>query len=149
MHALITGGSSGIGKALASKLAAEGYDVSLIARRHQLLAEAAEEVGRHRQSASQRVAFYPADVSNQFQAETAVKRAIAKLGPPDMVVVSAGVSEPGYFAELATDVFERAMAVNYFGTLYVVRAALETMCARKQGEIVFVSSGAALMGIFG
>ena len=149
MHALITGGSSGIGKSLASKLAAQGYDVSLIARRHHLLAEAAQEVSRYRQSASQRVAFYPADVSDQSQAETAVKRAIAELGPTDMVVVSAGVSEPGYFAELATDVFERAMAVNYFGALYVVRAALETMCARKQGQIVLVSSGAALMGIFG
>jgi 3-dehydrosphinganine reductase len=149
MHALITGGSSGIGKALASKLAAQGYDVSLIARRPHLLADAAEEVGRHRQSASQRVACYPADVSDQSQAETAVKRAVAELGPPDMVIVSAGISEPGYFAELATDVFERAMAVNYFGALYVLRAALETMCARKQGEIVLVSSGAALMGIFG
>jgi 3-dehydrosphinganine reductase len=149
MHALITGGSSGIGKVLASKLAGQGYDVSLIARRPHLLADAAEEVGRHRQSASQRVACYPADVSDQSQAETAVKRAIAELGPPDMVIVSAGISEPGYFAELATDVFERAMAVNYFGALYVVRAALETMCARKQGEIVLVSSGAALMGIFG
>jgi 3-dehydrosphinganine reductase len=149
MHALITGGSSGIGKSLACKLAAEGYDVSLIARRPHLLADAALEVCSHRQSASQRVAIYPADVSDQFQAETAVKRAIAGFGPPDMVVVSAGVSEPGYFAELATDVFERAMAVNYFGTLYVVRAALETMCARRRGQIVLVSSGAALMGIFG
>ena len=44
MHALITGGSSGIGKSLANKLAAEGYDVSLIARRPQLLAQAAEEI---------------------------------------------------------------------------------------------------------
>lgn len=149
MHALITGGSSGIGKSLASKLAAEGYDVSLIARRPHVLAEAAEDVCRHRRSATQRVAYYPADVSDQFQAETAVKQAIAGLGPPDMLIVSAGVSEPGYFAELAADVFERAMAVNYFGALYVIRAALEPMCARKQGEIVLVSSGAALMGIFG
>ena len=47
MHALITGGSSGIGKALAHKLAAQGYDVSLIARRKDVLARAAEEIGRH------------------------------------------------------------------------------------------------------
>lgn len=149
MHALITGGSSGIGKALANKLAASGYDVSLIARRHPLLAEAAEEVRGHRQAGSQRVAFYPADVSDRLQAESAVKAAIAELGPPDMVITSAGVSQPGYFAELAADNFERAIAVNYLGTLYVLRAALEPMRARRRGQIVLVSSGAALMGVFG
>jgi 3-dehydrosphinganine reductase len=149
MHALITGGSSGIGKALANKLAAKGYDVSLIARRHHLLADAAEEIRAHRQSPDQRVAFFPADVSDQLQAEAAVKAAIAGFGPPDILIASAGVSEPGYFAELSADNFDRAMAVNYFGTLYVVRAALDPMQARKKGQIVLVSSGAALMGVFG
>lgn len=149
MHALITGGSSGIGKALANKLAAEGYDISLIARRHQPLAQAAEEVRGHRQDRSQKVAFYPADVADRPQAEAAVKAAIAAFGPPDLVITSAGVSEPGYFAELPAENFERAIAVNYLGTLYVVRAALEPMRARKRGHIVLVSSGAALMGVFG
>ena len=149
MHAMITGGSSGIGKALAGKLAAAGYDISLIARRKDLLDEAAREIRGHAQGCGQRVCCYPADVSDQTQAETAVKRAIAEFGPPDMVIASAGISEPGYFCELPTDAFERAMAVNFFGTLYVVRAALDPMRARKRGQIVLISSGAALMGIFG
>jgi 3-dehydrosphinganine reductase len=149
MHALITGGSSGIGKALANKLAADGYDVSLVARRQQLLADAAHEVRGHRQAGSQRVAFYPADVSDRLQAEAAVQAAIAEFGPPDLVITSAGVSEPGYFAELSADIFERSIAVNYLGTLYVLRAALGPMRARRRGQIILVSSGAALMGIFG
>jgi 3-dehydrosphinganine reductase len=145
MHALITGGSSGIGKALAGKLAAGGYDVSLIARREDVLAEAAAEIGRH----GQNVGCYAADVTNRIEIEGAVKAAIADRGAPDIVITSAGISEPGYFAELPADNFERAMAVNYLGTLYAVRAALPSMRARKQGKIVLISSGAALMGIFG
>lgn len=145
MHALITGGSSGIGKALANKLAAQGYDVSLIARRKDVLARAAEEIRRH----GKRVGCYSADVTNRTETENAVKAAIADLGAPDMIVTSAGISEPGYFAELPAENFERAMAVNYLGTLYAIRAALPSMRARKQGKVVLISSGAALMGIFG
>lgn len=145
MHALITGGSSGIGKALANRLAAAGYDVSLIARRKDALAKAADEIRRHGRG----VGCHSADVTDRGATEAAVKAAIADFGPPDMIITSAGISEPGYFAELSADNFERAMAVNYLGTLYAIRAALPSMRARKQGKIVLISSGAALMGIFG
>src|SRR6185312_3700234 len=147
MHALITGGSSGIGKALANKFAAQGYDVSLIARRKDVLAHAADEIRRQRPG--QRVACYSADITDRSEAENAVKTAIANFGAPDMIVTSAGVSEPGYFAELPPENFERAMAVNYLGTLYAIRAALPAMRAKKRGQVVLISSGAALMGIFG
>ncbi|HUO01766.1 MAG TPA: SDR family oxidoreductase [Rhizomicrobium sp.] len=145
MHVLITGGSSGIGKSLGNKLAAAGYDVSLIARRKDQLADAAEEIRRH----GRRVGCYSADVTNRSETEDAVKTAIANFGAPDMIITSAGISEPGYFSELPADNFERAMAVNYFGTLYAIRAALPAMRAKKQGKIVLISSGAAFMGIFG
>lgn len=149
MHALITGGSSGIGKAMACKLAAAGYNISLIARRDDVLAQAAEEIRSHGRRADQRVVSFRADVADRTQAEGAVKAAIAEFGAPDMVVTSAGISEPGYFVDLSADNFERAIAVNYLGTLYVVRAALPSMRARRCGKVVLISSGAALMGIFG
>jgi 3-dehydrosphinganine reductase len=149
MHALITGGSSGIGKALACRLASAGYDISLIARRGDVLAEAAAEIRRHRKRDDQRVASYSADVADRLAAEDAVKAAVAEFGAPDMVLTSAGISEPGNFAELPADNFERAMAVNYLGTLHVIRAALVFMRHRKRGKVVLISSGAALMGIFG
>jgi 3-dehydrosphinganine reductase len=149
LHAVITGGSSGIGLALARKLAAAGYDLSLIARRKGLLDEAAAEIARGFVRPGQRVCVFPADVADAAAAEGAVAAAIAALGPPDLVVTSAGIAIPGYFEEVPTAVFERTMAVNYFGTLYVLRAALPAMRARRQGRIVLVSSGAALTGIFG
>jgi 3-dehydrosphinganine reductase len=149
LHALVTGGSSGIGLALAKKLAAQGYNLSLIARRGALLDAAAAELRPHFVREDQRVLTLPADVADGAAAEGAVAAAIAQLGAPDLVVTSAGIAIPGYFEEVPTRIFERTMQVNYFGTLYVLRAALPAMRARRQGRIVLVSSGAAFTGIFG
>jgi 3-dehydrosphinganine reductase len=148
-HALVTGGSSGIGRELARKLAAAGYNVSLVARRTALLKEAAADVASHFASRGQRVFTYSADVSDEQQAEAAVKACIAELGAPELVITSAGIAVPGYFGDIPLEAFERSMAVNYFGSLYIVRAALPVMRARRSGRIVFISSGAGLMGLFG
>ena len=148
-HALVTGGSSGIGRELARKLAAAGYNVSLVARRTALLKEAAADVASHFASRGQRVFTYSADVANEQEAEAAVKACIAELGAPELVITSAGIAVPGYFGDIPLEAFERSMAVNYFGSLYVVRAALPVMRARRSGRIVFISSGAGLMGLFG
>ena len=148
-HALVTGGSSGIGRALACRLAAAGYDLSLIARREHLLEEAAAEIRRHAARPGQQVMIHPADVADAAQAEAAVAACIDRLGAPDLVVTSAGIAIPERFEDASAAVFERSMAVNYFGTLHVVRAALPAMRARRRGRVVLVSSGAALMGIFG
>jgi 3-dehydrosphinganine reductase len=148
-HALITGGSSGIGRALAKQLAAAGYDLSLIARREGLLTETAGELARHLTRPGQRILTHPADVADPVQASAAVAAVSEALGTPDLVVTSAGVAVPGYFEDIPVEVFERSMQVNYFGSLYVVRAALPAMRARRQGRVVFISSGAGLVGLFG
>jgi 3-dehydrosphinganine reductase len=149
LHAIITGASSGIGLALARKLAAAGYHLSMISRRKDLLLEAATDIQRHMLREDQKIEIYPADVADIAQAEAAVKACVARLGPPDLVITSAGIAVPGYFEDMPASVFERSLAVNYLGTLYVLRAALPAMRARKRGRIVFISSGAALMGLFG
>jgi 3-dehydrosphinganine reductase len=148
-HALITGGSSGIGRAFACKLAVLGYDISLVARRETLLNEAAAEIRSYAKLPSQKVMTFSADVADASQAESAVSASISALGVPDLVVTSAGIAIPGRFEDVRLDIFERSMAVNYFGSLYVVRAALPAMRARRRGRIMFVSSGAGLIGLFG
>lgn len=148
-HALVTGGSSGIGLEVARQLAAAGYSLSLVARGQDRLQQAAADVARRFTRPDQRVFVHAADVADAVQAEAAVTAATRELGVPDLVVTSAGIAIPGYFEDVPLDVFERTMAVNYFGSLYIVRAALPAMRARRQGRIVFVSSGAGLMGIFG
>ena len=149
LHAIITGGSSGIGRELGRRLAGAGYSLSLVARRKELLAEAAADIASHFQNSAQRIFIRSADVSEAEQAEAAVQACIVELGAPDLVVTSAGVAVPGYFGDASLEAHERSMAVNYFGSLYVVRAALPAMRARRKGRIVFISSGAGLMGLFG
>jgi len=148
-HAIITGGSSGIGLALARRLVARSYNVSLIARGNDRLVTSAAELSHLTVRPDQVIDIHCADVSNRGQAEDAVARALSRLGAPDLLITSAGVAVPRYFGETPIAEFEQAMAVNYFGTLYLVRSVLPAMRAREAGRIVLISSGAALMGIFG
>ncbi len=147
-HALISGGSSGIGLALARRLAAAGWDLTLLARDAERLAAARQELAelggapRHIRTAS-------VDVADSEAVEHAVAAAIAALGPPELLVASAGIVIPGHFEALPLDAFHRTMEVNYFGTLHLVRAALPAMRQRRSGRIVMIASGAALLGIYG
>jgi 3-dehydrosphinganine reductase len=148
-HVIITGGSSGIGKAAAKIYAQTGAEVSIVARSPERLAEAQAEIEASRGAAQGQTRTYPADVADQAMIENAIGRAIGDAGPPDLLITSAGIVEPGYFTNLPNGSFERQMAVNYFGTLYAVKAVLPAMRDEGRGRIVLVSSGAGLIGIFG
>jgi len=148
-HAIVTGGSSGIGKAISLQLAANGSNVSIVARDAERLKSAQVEIEGACESDDQIVLVVSADVSDRIQAEQAISTAIEQLGPPDLLVTSAGIARPGYFQEIPTEVFERTMAVNYFGTLYCIRAVLPAMEEQKKGDICLISSGAGLIGIYG
>jgi 3-dehydrosphinganine reductase len=146
-HALVTGGSSGIGYAIARRLLADGMNLSLIARGKARLDEARAALQREAPSDAQVLAI-SADVAVRGEAQGAVAQACAALGAPKVVVTSAGIAVPGYFEDIPVEVFERTMAVNYLGTVYVVKAALAGLKAAG-GHVVMISSGAGLIGIFG
>ena len=146
-HAIVTGGSSGIGLATARRLAARGTNVTLIARRRGRLDTARAEVEASRARSTQDVLALSADVSIHAEVAGAIAEAASALGPPTLLVTSAGVSRPGYFHEMPLEVFERLMAVNYFGTLYAVRAAVPLMAGGSR--IAMISSAAGLIGILG
>jgi 3-dehydrosphinganine reductase len=148
-HAIITGGSSGIGKATARLLAERGINVTLIARTPTTLASAKAEIESVLTHPEQRVNTISADVADRIQAQQAIADAIEQLGPPTYLITSAGIAHPGYCQQLPLGIFERTMAVNYFGTLYAIMAALPAMQAQRRGTIVLVSSGAGLVGVFG
>lgn len=147
-HAIITGGSSGIGLAVAQQLAARGTQVAIIARTPAQLDRARALIEAQRRSPTQSVIAIAADVSDRTQAEQAVRSAIAQLGSLDLLVTCAGVARPGHFQDLPLEVFEQTMAINYFGTLYCLRAALPAL-EQQRGQIALVSSGAGLIGVYG
>jgi len=148
-HAIITGGSSGIGKATAILLAREGCHISIVSRSQEKLDAAREEIASAVSGSQQKVFIAAADVVEEAQVQEAVRRAVEEVGPPDLLITSAGIAHPGYFRELPVDVFERTMAVNYFGSLYAARAVVPLMAERGSGQICLISSGAALIGIYG
>lgn len=146
-HVIITGGSSGIGKATALLLASRGATLSIVARDPEKLTQAQTEIEAvHPQT---KVLPISADVANRAEAEQAIRRAIEQSGPPDAIITCAGIAHPGYFRDLSIEIFEQTMAVNYFGTLYCLKAALPAMERQEKGHVVMVSSGAGLIGIYG
>lgn len=146
-HVLITGGSSGIGLALARGAAAAGAKLSLVARDAVKLEAARAALRAERPEAA--VVVATADVAVQAEVLAALVEAERTHGPVDVLITSAGVARPGYFDEVPVEVFERTMAVNYFGTLYPLKAVVPAMRRRGRGAVVLISSGAGLCGIFG
>jgi 3-dehydrosphinganine reductase len=145
-HVIVTGGSSGIGLATARRLARAGASLTLLARDPAKLSGARTSL---LEAGAPAVEARSVDVSDQPALAAAIQASLAALGPPEALITSAGIAIPGYFMEIEQEVFERTMAVNYFGTLYAIRAVLPAMLARGRGHIVLISSGAGLMGIFG
>jgi 3-dehydrosphinganine reductase len=147
-HVLVTGGSSGIGKALARLHAARGDDVTLIARDVERLGRAAAEIGASA-GAPGMVQALAADVSDAAALTAAVRRAERAAGPVHTLIASAGICRPGRFVDLEPEVHRRTMEVNYFGCLHAVHAVLPAMRARAAGRIALISSGAGLIGFDG
>jgi 3-dehydrosphinganine reductase len=148
-HAIVTGGSSGIGKAIAELLIERGANLSLIARDWEKLTATKAELERLSIKSDQTVNIFKADVSDREEMEKAIADSLDHLGAPSLLVTSAGIAKPGYFREQTIDIFEQTMAVNYFGSLYALKAVLPKMQERGEGNIVLISSGAGLIGIYG
>jgi len=147
-HVFITGGSSGIGLSLAIQCAAAGARLSLLGRDPAKLSAAAAAV-RAQTPSTPKTVTQPADVAEESSLLAALHSAEAVHGPIDILITSAGVARPGYFEEIPVSVFERTMAVNYFGTLYAIKAVVPGMRTRGRGAVVLISSGAGLVGLFG
>jgi 3-dehydrosphinganine reductase len=148
-HAIVTGGSSGIGKAVAILLVSQGADIAIIARERNKLEIAKQEIEAVRIDKEQKILAIAADVSDRASIEEAIEDAIERVGRVDFLIACAGIAHPDYFQNLPVEIFERSMAVNYFGTLYGVKAVLPVMEKQKCGHLVLVSSGAGLIGIYG
>lgn len=145
-HVIITGGSSGIGLATATLLASHGAHVSLIARTASRLDEAAAAIRTAQPAVT--VLTRAVDVSDKDVVQHAIGE-LTESRPCDVLITAAGLAHPGHFVDLPDDLFRETMEVDYFGTLWPIRAVVPSMIERGEGSIVGVASAAALVGIFG
>jgi NAD(P)-dependent dehydrogenase (short-subunit alcohol dehydrogenase family) len=133
--ALITGASSGIGRATAIRLAQLGADVALLARNPERLQETAHAIDQH----GRRAVILPCDVTEKAQVQHAIARTIEHFHQLDILICSAGVSMRSHFAQTQLDAIDHVMQVNFFGTLYATWHALPHIKATR-GSLVALSS---------
>ncbi|PST21173.1 translocation protein [Rhizobium sp. JAB6] len=149
MHVIVTGGSSGIGLAIAKLYAARGARVSLLARDRGRLEEARAEIAALPGVDGAFIRTASVDVASAEQTIEAVKLCEVSFGPCDILVASAGIVEPRAFDAMPASVFDEQISINLLGTANAVRAVYAGMKSRRSGRIMMISSGAALIGIFG
>src|SRR5262245_50400964 len=141
--ALVTGGSRGIGKAVALALAAAGAAVAVNYRERAEEAEAVAEVIR---KSGGRAAVFCADVSLSAAVQSMVHDLEERLGPIDILVNNAGMAAPRGLDDITEEDFDRAIAVNLKSAFLCTQAVLPGMRARRWGRIVNISSIGARVG---
>ncbi|GMN46617.1 hypothetical protein TIFTF001_015805 [Ficus carica] len=144
-HVFITGGSSGIGLALAHRAASEGARVSILARSHDKLQDAKQEISL---ATGVDVATFSADVRDS----DAVRRAAEEAGPIDVLIVNQGVFVPQELEKQELDEVRFMVEVNLIGSFNMIKAALPMMKNREgrgPGSIALMSSQAGQVGIYG
>ena len=140
--AVVTGASSGIGRATARALALRGYDLALAARRIEPL----EAITAECRTAGVRALAIPTDVSRRDECEQLIERAERELGPLDVLVNNAGFAIFDAIERAGPDDLQSMMETNYFGTVWCTQAILPAMLSRGRGTIVNVASIAGIMG---
>lgn len=139
LHAVVTGGGSGIGAAIARTLSEEGAHVTLVGRRRAALEEVAATL-------SGPFFLAPADVSDRATVDAAFAAAREAMGPISILINNAGVAPSGSFAKVSADEWRSAMAVNLDALFHCCQAALPDLLAAPFGRIVTVASTAGVKG---
>jgi short-subunit dehydrogenase len=134
--ALVTGASGGLGAHLARRLAREGMNVALAARREPELAALAAEL----EKLGVRAAALPADLSDLGQVDPLIERAEDTLGPLDLLVNNAGVELVGVFTGYTREELTAMVDLNLTAPMLLTHRVLPGMLARQRGHVVFISS---------
>jgi 3-oxoacyl-[acyl-carrier protein] reductase len=135
--ALVTGGSAGIGRAIAQALIAAGARVAITGRNQGRLAGAAQELGAHP---------IQADVSKEADAQRTMREVLEKLGDLDILVNNAGVGVFKPLVDMDLASFERTFAIDVTGAMLMAREAARHFIGRKRGNIVNIGSTASHRG---
>jgi 3-oxoacyl-[acyl-carrier protein] reductase len=138
--ALVTGGSRGIGRVIAERLAGEGARVALTSRSEESAAEVAADLpgGGH--------LGVGCDVADREAVDALIKRVEAELGPLDILVNNAGITKDNILVRLADEDWDTVLDTNLKGAFLVIRAAARGMMKRRSGRIINITSVVGLTG---
>ena len=137
-HALVTGGGSGVGRAIALALAQKGIDVTICGRSMAPLEETA--------AANSHIHAVAADVTDEASVAALYEKAQGARGPFDIVIANAGMATSAPAAKTTLAQWQQTLAVNLTGAFLSVRPAMDTMRNARGGRIVFIASTAGLKG---
>lgn len=140
--ALVTGGSRGIGRAIALRLASDGADIALCARN----VEAAESVGLEVEALGRRCLVRQADVSQSDQADELIKAIVGEMGSLYALVNNAGITRDNLLMRLKDDDWDDVLRVNLKGAFNCARAAARPLLKARGGRIINITSVVGLQG---
>ncbi len=141
--ALVTGGSQGLGKAIALKLAAHGADIAVV---YVGPSEPAEETVREIQALGRRARAYVCDVRDEEAVNAAVEAVKADLGKVDILVNNAGITRDMLLVGMKDADYDAVLDINLKGAFHMIRACYRDFMRKKYGKIINISSIAGLMG---
>jgi NAD(P)-dependent dehydrogenase (short-subunit alcohol dehydrogenase family) len=139
--ALVTGGSRGLGKAMARIFAQAGADVFLSSRHEQELASAVEEIAKE---SAVRAEYLAADMTDRGNVRRLAETAVARLGKVDILVNNAGNNRPQPIHEVTDEVWDELVELNLTSCMELTRALAPGMIARRWGRVIHISS---IMGL--
>lgn len=142
---LITGGTSGIGKATALTLAEQGASLALVSRTGEISEAFANELRR----LGATYHLICADVSDARACQRCVVQTVARFGRLDVLVNSAGGPAPGKLEDVSEDAWMRAFAVHVHSVFFLAKAAVPHMAKQKGGAVILLGSAAGLRGCLG
>jgi len=134
--AIVTGGGSGIGKAIARALASEGAKIIVAGRNAKKLASAAEEIG----AGGATVLAVPTDVTDESQVKALFERAMECFHRVDILVNNAGATDGGPLSEMSVETWDKVVATNLRGPFLCTRSAMRIMKAQGGGRILNIGS---------
>jgi 2-hydroxycyclohexanecarboxyl-CoA dehydrogenase len=140
--AVVSGAASGMGLAIARRLAARGDRVALLDVRGAAAVQAAEKL----RETGARAIGAEVDVTDRSAVEGALEKVRAELGPVEIMVTSAGLDAFESFTDITVESWERILAINLTGTFHCLQAAVPDMLAARWGRIVTISSSSAQSG---
>jgi short-subunit dehydrogenase len=138
---LITGASSGIGAALAYAAARQGARVVLLAR----TAAALEQIAADIRAGGGKADVYAIDLTDAAATEQTIRRVLAEVGPPDIVISNAGAGRWLFAEETSAEEAVAMMAMPYFAAFYLTRGLLPALLKRGHGVLLYVNSPASLV----